>query len=68
MIKTTIATLAQVIKFLLAAIFILFALALFSPTKAVYVLNITVAYCYVLVVTCGNFVINGALALKGLYG
>lgn len=68
MIKAIGKALMNVIEFTGIAVFILFALALYSPTKAVYVLNISVAYCYVLVVTIGNFVIDSALALKGLYG
>lgn len=62
MIKLIIA----VIKYTVLAIFILFVLALYSPVKAVYVLNVVVAYCYVLVYSAGNFVIMSAIALRGL--
>ena len=66
MIKAIGKALMNVIEFTGIAVFILFALALYSPTKAVYVLNISVAYLYVLVVTCGNFVIMNAVELLNL--
>lgn len=62
MIKLLIAA----IKYTLVAFFILFVLALYSPVKAVYVLNVSVSYCYVLVVAVGNFIILSALALLNL--
>lgn len=53
-------------KYLLSIVVILFTLALISPVKACFVVNIVSNYSYVVLSEAGNGLINVALFLRGL--
>jgi hypothetical protein len=57
MIKATV----NIVKLALLLLLMLFVVALVSPVKAVYVLNITLSYLYIVLASVGNFVVHCAL-------
>lgn len=56
-------TIWNLTKVTLTPALILFVVALFSPVKAVYILNITLSYLYIVLASLGSFIVQYAIKL-----